>query len=58
VPEKIDANLNVSSRTCTIAAGDIGFIPLLDLYRDPATGLASFTYDGVTSVLAAVIRAS
>jgi hypothetical protein len=58
VPETVDS-LAVSSRTIAVAAGDTGYIPLLDLYKDPATGLASWTYNATpTSVTVAVIRAS
>ena len=55
VPETVDS-LDVASRTVTIAASKTGFIPLLDLYNDPSTGLASWTYDAVTSVTVAVLR--
>jgi hypothetical protein len=57
VPETVDS-LTVNSRTVPVPAGDTGFIPLLDLYKDPADGLATFTYDAVTSVTVAVIRAA
>jgi hypothetical protein len=57
VPETIDS-LSVASRAVVVPAGDTGFIPLLDLYKSPTTGLATFTYDAVTSVDVAVIRAS
>jgi hypothetical protein len=56
VPEKIDANLTVSPRPVPIPAGDYALIPLLDLYKDPATGLASWTYDAVTAVGVVAIR--
>lgn len=57
VPETVDS-LAVVSRAVVIAAGDTGYIPLQDLYKDPVTGLASWTYDAVTAVTVAVIRAS
>jgi hypothetical protein len=41
-----------------VPAGDLGIVPLLDLYRDPANGLASWTYDAETSVTVAVVRIS
>jgi hypothetical protein len=31
-------------------------IPLTDRYRDPSTGRAAITYDGVTSVTVGVVR--
>jgi hypothetical protein len=55
VPETVDS-LAVTSRAVPIPAGDEAFIPLLDLYKDPATGLASFTYDVATSLTVAVVR--
>lgn len=58
VPATIDGDLTISSRAVPVAAGKIQFIPLTDRYRDPATGLASITYDAVTSVSVAVIRVS
>lgn len=57
VPETVDA-LAVASRAVAVPAGDTAYIPLQDLYRDPVTGLASWTYDAVTSMTVAVIRAS
>lgn len=57
VPETVDG-LAVTSRTVPVPAGDTGFIPLLDLYKSPSDGLAAFTYDAVTSVTVAVIRAA
>jgi hypothetical protein len=55
VPETVDT-LAVSNRTVSVPAGDTGFIPLTDLYKDPSTGLATITYDATTSVTVAVIR--
>ena len=55
VPETVDG-LAVSSRPIDVPASDTGLIPLIDLYRDPATGLASWTYDGVTGLTVAVVR--
>lgn len=58
VPQKVDS-LAVSSRSVAVPAGDTAYIPLLPLYDDPATGLASWTYDATpTSVTLAVIRAA
>jgi hypothetical protein len=39
-----------------VAAGAEVGIPVTSDYRDPSTGLASITYDAVTSVTVAVIR--
>jgi hypothetical protein len=55
VPQKVDG-LAVASRPVQVPAGDTAFIPLLDLYKDAASGLASWTYDAVTGLTAAVIR--
>jgi hypothetical protein len=55
VPLRVDA-LTVTGRTVTVTAGGMSFVPMLPLYRDPATGLAAITYDGVTSVTVAVLR--
>ena len=57
VPETVDG-LTVTSRTVSVPAGDTGFILLLDLYKSPSDGLATITYDGVTTVTVAVVRAS
>lgn len=45
-PGTVDG-LAVADRPLTVAAGADGEIPLLSLYRDPTTGLASITYDSV-----------
>lgn len=57
VPQTVDG-LAVISREVEVPAGDLGIVPLLDLYRDPANGLASWTYDAETSVTVAVVRIS
>ena len=57
IPGEVDG-LSVSSRVVTVSAGSAKFIPLVSLYEDPSTGLASWAYDGVTSVTVAVIRSS
>jgi hypothetical protein len=57
-PQTVDGDLTVSDRTVSVAAGKTSVIPLTDRYRDPATGRAALTYDGVTSVSVAVIRMS
>lgn len=48
--------LAIADRTVSVAAGATEAIPVTGDYRDPATGRASITYDGVTSVEVAVIR--
>lgn len=57
IPETVDGQA-VTSRAVTVSAGSAKFIPLVDLYKNPSDGLAHWTYDGVTSVTVAVIRAS
>lgn len=54
-PGTVDG-LAIADRTVTVAAGATAVIPLNDIYRDPSTGRASLTYDGVTSVKVAVVR--
>jgi hypothetical protein len=55
VPQTVDG-LAVASRPVQVPAGDTAFIPLLDLYKNPANGLASWTYDAETSMTVAVVR--
>jgi hypothetical protein len=55
-PGKVDGDLDIADRTFTVAAGEIGAIPMTDRYRDKATGLATVTYSSATSVEVAVIR--
>jgi hypothetical protein len=55
-PGTVDGDLAVADRTVTVAAGKTEFIPLTARYRDPSTGRAAVTYDGVTSVSVAVFR--
>ncbi|MFE5258237.1 hypothetical protein [Streptomyces coelicoflavus] len=50
------SGLAIADREVTVAAGAQVGIPVNADYRNPATGLASITYDGVTSVEVAVIR--
>lgn len=50
------SGLAVADRTVTVPHGGTMAIPLLDLYRDPETGVAAVTYDAVTSVTVAVVR--
>ncbi|MFF9639387.1 hypothetical protein ACF1D2_33010 [Streptomyces bacillaris] len=45
----------IADATLTVAAGDVGIIPLTNLFRG-ATGRASITYDGVTDVTVAVFK--
>lgn len=55
-PGTVDGDLAIADRAVTVAAGATVAVPVTDRYRDPATGLASLTYDAVTSVTVAVIR--
>jgi len=55
-PDTVDGDLAVADRTVTVAAGKTQFIPLTARYRDPSTGRAAITYDGVTSVNVGVFR--
>lgn len=48
--------LAIADRQIPVPAGAELGIPVTNDYRDPATGRASITYDGVTSVDVAVIR--
>lgn len=50
--------LAVADRTVAVAASKTELIPLNSDYRNPTTGRASITYDGVTSVTVAVVRVS
>jgi hypothetical protein len=55
-PQTVDG-LAVADRTVSVAAGKIELIPIdRPAYRNPSTGLAAITYDGVTSVSVAAIR--
>lgn len=48
--------LAIADRAVAVAAGATVAIPITRDYRNPTTGLASITYDGVTSVTVAVVR--
>lgn len=48
--------LAIADRAIPVAAGAIEAIPVTSAYRNPSTGRANITYDGVTSVEVAVIR--
>lgn len=54
-PNKYDGDQTVSGRTTAVAAAAETVIPLRDVYRDPATGLATITYSLATSVTVAVV---
>lgn len=54
-PGTVDG-LAVADRAIAVGAGVTMLIPVADVYRDRSTGLASITYDGVTSVTVAAIR--
>lgn len=53
-PGTVDG-LAIADRAVIVAAGATVAIPLSDTYRDGSTGLASWTYDAVTSVTVAVV---
>jgi hypothetical protein len=55
-PQTVDGDLAVADRTITVAAGKTELIPVTSRYRDPSTGRAAITYDGVTSVTVGVFR--
>lgn len=48
--------LAIADRAIAVAAGTEMAIPITNDYRDPATGRAAISYDGVTSVTVAVVR--
>jgi hypothetical protein len=54
-PGTVDG-LAIADRTITVTAGQTILIPLTDRYRDPSTGRAALTYDGVTSVTVGAFR--
>ncbi|MFI6249047.1 hypothetical protein [Streptomyces sp. NPDC051016] len=54
-PGTVDG-LAIADRTLAVAAGQTAVILLTDRYRNPSTGRASITYDGVTSVTVGVFR--
>lgn len=54
-PSKYDGDQTVSPRSVAVAAGAETVIPLRDVYRDPATGVASITYSSATSVTVCVV---
>lgn len=56
-PGVVDGDLAVEDRAVAVPAGGDTAIPITHRYRDPDTKRASITYDAVTSVTVAVIRA-
>lgn len=53
----VDGNLQPANRALTVAAGKTGLLPIGDFFANPAdNGLASWTYDGVTTVTVGVFR--
>jgi hypothetical protein len=54
-PGTVDG-LAIADRAVTVPAGQTFVIPVTDRYRDPSTGRAAITYDGVTSVTVGVFR--
>ena len=56
-PNAYDGDQTVAGRTFTIPATTGEFvIPVRDVYRNPATGVASITYSGVTGLTVACVR--
>lgn len=56
-PQLVDGDLTVADREFAVAAtSGLNVIPLPDLYRDPATGRASITYDDATGLSVCVVR--
>jgi hypothetical protein len=55
-PNKYDGDQTVTGRSFTIAAttGE-SVIPLRDVYKDPATGLAAITYTGAATLTVCVV---
>ncbi|GAA4626612.1 hypothetical protein GCM10023196_035560 [Actinoallomurus vinaceus] len=55
-PGKYDGDQTVAGRTFSVPATTGEFtIPLRDIYKDPATGLASITYSATTTVTVCVV---
>lgn len=56
-PSTVDSTLAVGDRAIAVGAGAEAQIAVPDtLYRDPADGLASITYSGVTSLTIGCFR--
>ncbi|MCM1972329.1 hypothetical protein [Streptomyces sp. G1] len=55
-PDVIDGDLAVDDREVTVPAGETWVVPLTNRYRNPSTGRAAISYDGVTSVTVGVFR--
>ena len=49
-PQTFEGDLTVQDRNVTVPNGGERFIAVPDSYRDPADGLASITYNGVTAL--------
>lgn len=56
-PNKYDGDQTVAGRVFTVAAttGE-SVIPLRDIYKDPATGVAALTYSSVTNTKVCVVQ--
>lgn len=56
-PQKYDGDQTIAGRTFVvpITTGESA-IPVRDVYKDPATGLASITYSAVTTVTVCLTR--
>ena len=57
-PKKVDGRLTTSSSASPAIplTSGLGVIPLLDIYADPDTGLASISYSVTSSVTVAAVR--
>ncbi|MEI5520660.1 hypothetical protein WB388_08600 [Streptomyces brasiliscabiei] len=54
-PGTVDG-LAIADRAVVVPAGQTFDIPVTDRYRNPSTGRAAITYDGVTDVTVGVFR--
>lgn len=48
--------LAIADVALAIPAGDSGFVPLANVFRDPVTGRAAITYSATTTVEVAVLQ--
>jgi len=48
--------LAIADAALVVPAGDSGFVPLTNIYRNPSTGLANVTYSAVTTVEVAALQ--
>src|SRR5213595_315923 len=54
-PKTLDTGDAYPSHVVTVGAGGEAWIPVLKVYGDPTTQLATVTYSSITSVTAAVV---